>query len=283
MRKLLLSCFMCLMACNMAMAEKFNFANMSINKSLTDYSDENFTRGTISYDFDNNVLTLNNVDITFWKNSTLIFIPDEVKDFTIKLIGENRVVSDGSFLAHSAAGNVTIEGTGSLDANLSYNRGIVIGDWSNGGESSLTVKDCNIKIKTDGHSIVGSQADTEDKGVLTVTFDNAYAELYGYSVTTWMTFYYPAITAIKDVILENCTYTEPSAPYIGKYFGTNSIVEDVDGETCGVQKLVISPNSVGIRQQSVNSSTAIKRVNNLNQLEIERNGHIYNVMGIRLR
>ena len=284
MKKLLVSCLMCMFACNMAMAESVIFMGMLIDESKVDYSDEYFTRGTISYDSDNNVLTLNNVDITSDRRSAVIRFDSDIKDFTIKLVGENHIAYGGPFILHSGNANFTIEGPGSLDFSTSDIRGIELGGFDKEGECFLTIKDCDIKIKAEKQSIFGSQGDSQEKGVLTVIFDNAHAELYGYSVTTWMTFYDSAITTIKDIILKNCTYTEPAAPYVGTYFGSNCLLEDVDGEARGVQKLVITPGSAGIRQQTIkNNPTTIKRVNNRNQLEIEKNGHIYNETGNKIK
>lgn len=177
--------------------------------------------GSASYDPDTKTLTLDNATIE--RNSTdgTGIVNKTVSDFTVKLIGKNTVTADLASMVLNQTSTIT--GDGSLHLTSKRFCGL---DMEG---ASVTIDNTSLFVKG-GYGIAGFiGAESE---VLTVR--NSYVEAEGSGSGS--------ITLISNLILDNCTITQP----VGAEFDADQKAVVLNGEVFK-SKVVIEPvnNSIG--------------------------------------
>lgn len=179
--------------------------------------------GSASYDPDTKTLTLDNATIE--RNSTdgTGIVNKTVSDFTVKLIGKNTVTADLASMVLNQTSTIT--GDGSLHLTSKRFCGL---DMEG---ASVTIDNTSLFVKG-GYGIAGFiGAESE---VLTVR--NSYVEAEGSGSGS--------ITLISNLILDNCTITQP----VGAEFDADQKAVVLNGEVFK-SKVVIEPvnDSYGIQ------------------------------------
>ena len=110
-------------------------SDLNLNKFAVD----GLTAGTISYDKDNKVLTLDGVEMTAPEGSDFIGVKTNINNAynvsTIALTGTNKLTTNGHVF--SLAGDVTFEGNGSLIATSNNGSGVSM--YGHNNNASLTI------------------------------------------------------------------------------------------------------------------------------------------------
>ena len=107
--------------------------------NLSNIAVDGLTEGTISYDKDNKVLTLDGVEMTAPEGTDFIGVKTNINNAynvsTIALTGTNKLTTNGHVF--SLAGDVTFEGNGSLIATSNNGSGVSMYGYNN--NASLTI------------------------------------------------------------------------------------------------------------------------------------------------
>ena len=107
--------------------------------NLSNIAVDGLTAGTISYDKDNKVLTLDGVEMTAPEGSDFIGVKTNINNAynvsTIALTGTNKLTTNGHVF--SLAGDVTFEGSGSLIATSNNGSGVSM--YGHNNNASLTI------------------------------------------------------------------------------------------------------------------------------------------------
>ena len=106
--------------------------------NLSNIAVDGLTEGTISYDKDNKVLTLDGVEMTAPEGTDFIGVNTNVNGYTVSTIaltGTNKLTTNGHVFA--LAGDVTFEGNGSLIATSNNGSGVSMYRYNN--NASLTI------------------------------------------------------------------------------------------------------------------------------------------------
>jgi|GEM_PF-2930915 len=167
--------------------------------------------GTITYDPENRILTLNNATIECSTTNVVVFNNSQIPDFTIQLIGENRIAYTGSdYKSAIYMGNglsstfaLTITGEGVLNLASTNWYGI---HTANGGSVTISHTTLNVDVL----SFYNSIGDNNNARVALV-FDSANATLAGH------------VDRLGSITLTDCYLISPEDAEIVNNNGSYSI------------------------------------------------------------
>ncbi len=215
--------------------------------------------GTVSYDNDTKILTLDNATI----NTDNMAIKNEnIADLQIKLIGNNNLTSENNSTVSFNA-NTEINGDGSL---------IVTSNWINNdvaaiditGGSVLTIKNCKIEASSESFGIAGWNEGES------LVINNAMVKATGK---------YGSIGSIDNLTLIDCTITSPEGAVFNE---DENYIVDSEGNYV-TEQVVIEPTT-GIQDVENMKDIAIypNPVNDILHIELSENNfgvELYNIFG----
>ena len=176
-------------------------------------------KGKMSYDYETNTLTMEDVTINI-NGADNGIVNRSVEGLKINLVGNNTITSSEACI--SILEPSTISGSGTLRLKSSNNCGIYL-------PSSLAVE--GIKLYAEGKWGIAGQVFQTSGNVLTIC--NAYVEVTGSN---------GSVGDLENLILDGCSITQPSgAEFDAKY---HSVL--LNGELV-TDKVVIAPDSYGFR------------------------------------
>ena len=163
----------------------------SINKGNIKADVPNITSGTVTYNSDSKILTLN--DATMSVSGSTACILSRINGLKIEVIGTNNLTGDDwSPISIEDDNSCTIQGSGTLNVtNSAVNDGG--GIFLRNGD--LTISTCSVKVITGGAGIVGNT------GEKTLTISNA-------NISTTGSFD-GSIKGFKNLTLNNCVISQP--------------------------------------------------------------------------
>ena len=142
--------------------------------------------GTVKYDPDNNILTLENATINAGGGFAIL---SESDDLTIKVIGTNNITSE-NYSAVNLYSSATITGGGTLRVDCTDETSI----YAISTDRLLTIKDCTVNAKGRRNGIKGNNSPLVIKNA-TVTAEGREEG---------------SICDFKEITLEGCAITQPA-------------------------------------------------------------------------
>ena len=203
--------------------------------------------GAMTFDPNTFTLTLKNAVINTERKCFAIRYDNERPNFTIRLLGENHIITNGSPFGILKA-PTTITGGGTLDMLTAYS---IAGD-------SLTFDDCTINIKSyDYAAITGCDTYTVDRSVLTIRNSDFTAELVDKTESYGC---FGTISSELHFILDGCEIVQP----VGAAFDDTLHAVAINGEPT-MSKVVIrrTGEKYGLKVAGVDVTS-----NNCNDLSV---------------
>lgn len=243
-KSLLLSLILCATATT-ASAANLSVLGEYIDDSTTDLTNIDGVSGKVEYDSATRTLTLE--DATIATTESIEAIWTDYDDFKIIVKGNNTLKS-ADICIYFMGKNMTISGDGVLNLECDGYAALYI---SSGDDQTTTIKGCTVLAKSTQSGILGF-----DNGlgmeVSKLVVDNAKVIAYGHPATTPEERESPAIKALKEFTLTNCSITYPAGAYLGECPKHDTwCVITAAGESV-VDKVEITPNGEG----AVSSITA---------------------------
>ena len=149
--------------------------------------------GSVCYDAQNNVLTLNNASISL--NNSGYGIQNEINGLRINLVGFNSITTNSGSCVYTVSANLTISGRGELHATAPVAA-------ITARASHLTIEGgCTVYATTTGGSSYSAIRGVDAPNSLTITNSTVYATAEGSSLS--------AISQFYDFTLNGCSITTP--------------------------------------------------------------------------
>ena len=228
-------------------------------KNCKDLSVIDGVEGKMSYDYETNTLTMEDVTINIYGDDNGI-VNRSVEGMKIKLVGNNTITTNNNACI-TINKTSTISGSGTLRLKSSSDCGLYM------KSSSLTVE--GVKLYAEGKYGV---AGFDGKSGETLTLRNAYVEATGSN---------GSICDLQNLILDGCAITQPT----GAAFDANVYGVALNGELV-TDKVVIEPVTNGISDittdvpahaKGIYSVTGVKQTQQWNELP----AGIYIVDGVK--
>ena len=202
-----------------------------------------FGDGTVSYDYEQNILTLNNFTAPDNINYGIL---NYVPNLTVKLIGVNSIPNAGSYGIQTVNADMVIEGPGTLNV---YGSWCIEADYSN-----LTIQNqCVLNLDYDPRTIPNATIysfDDDDDHTLTISCSTVRA-------TSHDDGYYEGFGAIKfgHIVLDGVQITQPEGAEIVT-IGSSQMIYKNDRPCYETVTISVIPYDIwvaGVRVDAVNA------------------------------